>query len=165
MAVFVYNDREYSVESRRIEEGKIKATVNGKETELEFVKDKENLFIKTEDSALIPVIYARDGNNFYISLNGKTYTLHLKTIEEQADISSEKSDNGSIEPPMPGKILELKVSEGDSVEENQVLLVMESMKLQVEIKAPFTGKVEKVNVKEGQTVNAGECLLKLEKSV
>ncbi len=165
MAVFVYNEKEYSIDSRKIDGEKIKAVVNGKEVEIEFLKKGEKLFLKTENSGLIPVIYAREGNNFYISVNGETYALHLKTIEEQADISSGNSDNGVIEPPMPGKVLELKVKEGDKVGENEVLLVMESMKLQVEIKAPFAGKVGEVNVKEGQTVNAGECLIKLEKSV
>src|SRR5579871_55737 len=60
--------------------------------------------------------------------------------------------------PMPGKVIRLLVSVGDSVEAGQGLLVVEAMKMQNEIRSPKSGKVERLLVKEGQAVNAGETL-------
>ena len=60
--------------------------------------------------------------------------------------------------PMPGKVVRLLVKEGDHVEADQGLLVVEAMKMQNEIRSPKSGTVERVLAKEGQPVNAGEVL-------
>jgi biotin carboxyl carrier protein len=59
---------------------------------------------------------------------------------------------------MAGKVLELKVSTGDLVEEGLVLAVVESMKMQIEVKAPLGGRVEKVLVKEGEVLDGPDLL-------
>ena len=60
---------------------------------------------------------------------------------------------------MAGKILEVKVSEGDLVEEGAVLAVVESMKMQIEVKAPLRGRIETVLVKEGEVLDGPELLV------
>ncbi len=60
--------------------------------------------------------------------------------------------------PMPGKVVRLLVKAGDSVEAGQGLLVMETMKMQNEIRSPKSGVVERLLAEEGQAVNAGEVL-------
>ncbi len=62
---------------------------------------------------------------------------------------------------MPGKIVKLMVAPGDSVEKDQVLLVMEAMKMENPIKAPQAGKIAKVAVTEGQAVETGADLIQL----
>jgi acetyl/propionyl-CoA carboxylase alpha subunit len=65
---------------------------------------------------------------------------------------------GEVRAPMAGKVLELKVSAGDLVEEGAVLAVVESMKMQIEVKAPLSGRVDKVLVKEGEVLDGPELL-------
>jgi acetyl/propionyl-CoA carboxylase alpha subunit len=65
---------------------------------------------------------------------------------------------GEVRAPMAGKVLEVKVSAGDLVEEGAVLAVVESMKMQIEVKAPLGGRVEKVLVKEGEVLDGPELL-------
>jgi biotin carboxyl carrier protein len=60
--------------------------------------------------------------------------------------------------PMPGKVVRVLAKEGDEVDANQGLFVVEAMKMQNEIRSPKKGKLEKIFVKEGQVVNAGEPL-------
>lgn len=67
-----------------------------------------------------------------------------------------------IKPPMPGKIVNVAVKEGDDVQPGQLLVVLEAMKMQNEIVAPGAAKVKKVNVKPGQTVEAKDVLVELE---
>ncbi len=76
---------------------------------------------------------------------------------------SRKAD-GRIKPPMPGKVVEVKVKEGQLVAEGEVLLVLEAMKMQNDLKAPMAGKVVKVNVADGMNVEATTVMLELEAS-
>jgi biotin carboxyl carrier protein len=59
---------------------------------------------------------------------------------------------------MPGKIVRLLVSRGESVKLGQGLMVIEAMKMQNEVRSPKSGTVERLVVKEGQAVNVGETL-------
>ena len=61
--------------------------------------------------------------------------------------------------PMPGKILQLKVKEGDSVNEGDTLLILEAMKMENEIVANTSGNVKKINVAANDMVDTGDVLL------
>ncbi|MCB0309567.1 MAG: biotin/lipoyl-binding protein, partial [Bdellovibrionales bacterium] len=67
----------------------------------------------------------------------------------------------NIVSPMPGKILQIKVSEGDKVTKDQTLIIMEAMKMELTLKANSEGNVEKVSVKENDIVSAGTVLIEL----
>ena len=60
--------------------------------------------------------------------------------------------------PMPGLVLRINVKEGDSVNKNGLLLVMEAMKMENEIFAPVAGKVTKICVKQGDQLMADDVL-------
>jgi glutaconyl-CoA decarboxylase len=65
---------------------------------------------------------------------------------------------GAIVAPMTGKIVSVKVKKGDVVKQNQVLCVVEAMKMENEIAASKAGTVREVNVSEGSSVSEGETL-------
>ena len=75
--------------------------------------------------------------------------------------SGRKSD-GRVKPPMPGKIVEVKVKEGQDVKEGDVLCVLEAMKMQNDLKAPMAGKVTRVHVSDGANVEATTVLIEVE---
>ena len=64
-----------------------------------------------------------------------------------------------IAAPMPGKVIRILVSVGDTVEAKQGLVVVEAMKMQNEIRAPKSGKIERIFIREGQAIAAGEALI------
>ena len=66
--------------------------------------------------------------------------------------------------PMPGKILEVLVAKGDTVEAGQTLVVMEAMKLQLNIDAAYAGTVDAVPFKAGDLVSDGDELVSLTKN-
>ena len=55
----------------------------------------------------------------------------------------------------------MQVNEGDQVKKNQVLTVVEAMKMETEIVSPVDGTVDTIYVSEGQTVESGELMMKL----
>ena len=61
-----------------------------------------------------------------------------------------------------GTVWEIRVNVGDQVEEEQVLVVIESMKMEMPIESPAAGKVVSIAVNKGQSVEEGEVLLTLE---
>jgi glutaconyl-CoA decarboxylase len=67
----------------------------------------------------------------------------------------------TIESPMPGTILDVRVKVGDAVVEGQVLVMLEAMKMENEIMAPSAGVVDSVQVAKGASVNTGDVLVSL----
>ena len=67
----------------------------------------------------------------------------------------------SVTAPMPGTILEVKVSAGQAVKKGDVICVLEAMKMENDIPAPCDGVIASVNVQKGSTVNANDVLVTL----
>lgn len=66
-----------------------------------------------------------------------------------------------VDAPMPGNILDVKVSNGTAVKAGQVLVILEAMKMENEIVAPQDGTVASINVNKGDTVEAGQTIITL----
>ncbi len=69
---------------------------------------------------------------------------------------------GTVMAPMPGTVLSIKVKEGDEVEQGQVLLVLEAMKMENEITSPRGGTVKSINAAENDSVGSGDVLVVIE---
>lgn len=69
---------------------------------------------------------------------------------------------GKITAQMAGRIIELKVNEGDSVVEGQTVIVLESMKMEMPITASISGTVKEVNCVTGDAVASGALLMEIE---
>ncbi len=68
----------------------------------------------------------------------------------------------TVEAPMVGKILKIEKNVGDHVDEDEVMIVMEAMKMEIPIVAPVTGTVKEVKVAVGQAVEAEQALAVIE---
>lgn len=116
------------------------------------------------------------GNEYTVKVNGKNYAVKLDgdkkaTVNGKAyDIAVSEGisaapvasgDGKPVEAPLPGNILRICVSEGDSVAEGDVILVVEAMKMETEIKAPEAGTVQSILVAQGDKVQTGQTLVTL----
>lgn len=103
-------------------------------------------------------------NNGIVSEGPRQLDLEVRRARpelERSRAGGRKAD-GRVKPPMPGKIVEVKVKEGQEVAEGDVLCVLEAMKMQNDLKAPFGGKVLRVHVKDGANVEASTVLVELQ---
>jgi len=102
------------------------------------------------------VYAAQDDSKIFLHLDGKTFQLDV--VDEFGDADEGGAGSGRIKAPMPGVMIESYVREGDQVEEGQALLLIESMKLQTEIKASLAGVVSKIGFAAGASFEKGAVL-------
>lgn len=84
-----------------------------------------------------------------------------RPVLQRAGGAGRRAD-GKVKPPMPGKVVEVRVKEGQSVAEGEILVVLEAMKMQNDIKSPLAGTVAKVHVKDGSNVESSTVLLEID---
>jgi biotin carboxyl carrier protein len=115
--------------------------------------------------AAVDWVFWEDGLD-YLLLQADNYTyrflrprpLSTDTLATAVHLPHENS----LEAPMPGKVIEVLVGEGATVEENARLVVMEAMKMELTIRAPHAGRVKRLPVGVGQLVDAGTVLVEIE---
>ncbi len=104
---------------------------------------------------------ARIGAAYHVAIDGEVYVL----TAESADAADDHP--GALAPPqivapMPGKVLQVLVRAGQTVAADEVLLVLEAMKMEHRIAAEAPATVRAVHVGDGQMVDAGTVLIELE---
>ena len=118
--------------------------INDKEYEVEVERGKANI-LKTKEvtapSASAPVVAS------------------TPVAAPAAPVVS--AGDQAVKSPMPGTILDIKVSQGSSVKKGQILLILEAMKMENEIVAADDGVVTQIFVSKGSSVSTGDMLILL----
>ena len=100
--------------------------------------------------------HARDGDLTWVGLAGRAWGFR----EERVVLRGGSASAGaSLEAPMPGNVLAVNVDEGDAVSEGDVLVVLESMKMELQVVAPSDGVVGELAVSQGEQVELGQALV------
>lgn len=157
------------------------------EATLELERDGEQVRVRREGSdewRRVALERVGDSGLYLLMVNDRPIEIYLErrrggavaTIGRNAfnyDVSRWRPNSGTrtktavasgvarVTAPMTGSIVEVRCKHGDSVTEGQVVLVIESMKMNNELRSPADGVVESVPVKAGQRVKAGELLVAL----
>ena len=100
----------------------------------------------------------RHEDTVWVRFEGRTYRFEV----ERGRTRKRAQGAGDLSSPMPGQVQKVLVAVGDAVEAHQPLMVVEAMKMQLEIKAPRDGTVKKLLAGEGDQVEAGVPLAELE---
>ena len=102
-------------------------------------------------------IFEVNGNRRIIKIKDKTVTAN----SSNSVLYANEDDPMEIGANIPGNIIKVLVKEGEKVEANQPIAVIEAMKMETNILASAAGTVERIYVSEGQQVKAGEMVAKL----
>jgi len=107
-----------------------------------------------QTSTIIPF-----SHKLHIFTSGKHHILTLPTITSDAETKTASQD--ILKSPMPATVIEVRVKAGDEVKEGQVCAVLESMKMEISIRAGRDGVVGSVGVEKGDVVEEGAVLVAL----
>ena len=115
---------------------------------------------RTESGQSLTFAWAWVGADLHLWMDGALFVFQRAESRRRGG-SAATEGSGDILAPMPGAVLEVLVTEGDRVERNQTVALMESMKMELVITAPRAGIVRRVSVEPGQQVDRGMRLLEL----
>lgn len=117
------------------------------------------LSIQLGDRVIKSVISEGDDNKF-IFIDGNIFKV--KRIELTGRKTTEKKE-GDLHSPISGTVVRCKVKEGTSVKKDDVILIIEAMKMEYLIRAPYSGVVMKIHFKEKDQIEIGQLTAEIQK--
>lgn len=111
---------------------------------------------------------------YKVKVNGKVYEVELEEVKEVAGsiaapaaapaaaAPAPTTGGAKVPAPMAGKILDVKVAVGQKIAKGDVVVILEAMKLENEIRSPLDGTVKAIVAAKGAMVNNGDALIVLE---
>jgi 3-methylcrotonyl-CoA carboxylase alpha subunit len=150
----------YTVRLERAPDGSYVATIGERSFPVEAQPLKDGGWLLTIEGQRFTVYGAAAGDQRYLHLNGQSYTLTVP--DTRAKRRKGAAAGGDLTAQMPGQVADVLVTEGDTVEAGQTLIILEAMKMQIRVIAPTAGRVRRLLVGKGMVVERGQILLELE---
>jgi len=154
------NGQTFEIEVNR--DGKI--TINGDERNADFQMISQSLYSALINNASYEALVEFRDGKYNVLMSGDQYEVEVLD-ERQSRLSKASGGFGVsqgeivIRSPMPGLIVAVNVEEGQAVKQGDALCVLESMKMENEIKAPRDGSVTRVSVAKGDRVEQNKALI------
>lgn len=159
--VATINEREYLIEI--LDESHI--LVDGKPYQVDFdsISDQPVFSLLLDGQSYESYVYP-DQDGWQVLLYGSLYLVNVEDEREKRLLAAAQGrvidrQEYYLRAPMPGLVIAVPVVEGQRVDKGEVLLVLESMKMQNELKSPRAGLVSRVKVKPGDRVEQRQTLL------
>ncbi|MGB1288148.1 MAG: biotin/lipoyl-containing protein [Aggregatilineales bacterium] len=159
--VTILNDEQYEIEIH--EDGTL--LVDGEIHEVDFLSLGQSLFSIITDNHSLQAVIEEDAGMVDVQLGGRVY--ETRVLDERAMLMATRrggltTGSGELPSPMPGLIVKVNVEVGQAVEVGQTVVILESMKMQNELKAQIDGTVTEVHCANGDTVDKNDVLLVIE---
>lgn len=159
------DEKQYEVEilnSRQV-------SVNGKIYDVDFqsISGQPIFSLLVDGGSYQAHVYPGEEETLQVLMRGTLYTALIEDEREKrlrgaAGGGVSTSGEFIMKAPMPGLIVKVAVNEGDQIKKGQVLVILESMKMQNELKSPRDGKVSRIQVKAGDSVEQRQSMISVE---
>lgn len=118
--------------------------------------------IHNNRSHLIHII--KENGYYHVHLDGLHFPFRVedertRALRELVKKSASLSGEHAIRAPIPGLIRQIKVKEGEKIDQNQALFILEAMKMENEIRSEFSGIIKKISVSEGSPVEKNQVII------
>ncbi len=158
---FIINNEGYQTD---ISNGTVEIEIGPRATVSPQPKNKYIITINGVDKEVW--VLGREGDTYIIGVDGKELEVRAQDPFEalrnkMGFQKSEESQENEVRAPMPGRIIDILVNEGDEIEEGTPLFILEAMKMENIVKSPSVGTVSGVNSESGQTVQKNDVVIKL----
>lgn len=167
---------------------KFEAIINDETTELELSEDTGE--VQFADEKHFYEFHRQENGRYLLRMGTKLYKIdnveydkytvrftinghwHEVDVRNEQDLLLDRLGfkrpgeigEGELNAPMPGKILEVLVNEGDEVELGDPVAILEAMKMENELKAPIKGVISSIAVKQGDSLEKDALILEIEAS-
>lgn len=142
--------------------------IDGNELNIDFVEQEDlHYSFDWNGKRYHCELVSRDQNKPVVKVNGVEYKYSIESLfsfvrRGMINTGDDKADANNITAPMPGKIVDIFLNEGDLVNEGEPILTLEAMKMQNEINAHCNGVIQKIRVQAGQSVMKDELLVEIQ---
>ncbi|MCK4547955.1 MAG: biotin/lipoyl-binding protein [Candidatus Eisenbacteria sp.] len=161
-AELVYNGERYLVSVDR-PEGATAARIDERSIEAEITRLSPDCFSLRIGPKQTTVFVARSDEKVFVHVGGRLFEFEEAGAQGGAFAGGGGAvADGSVSSPMPGRVVKMAVQEGQQVEKNQVLVIVEAMKMENPLKSSVAGTVKKIHYAEGDLVDAGKPIVEVE---
>jgi biotin carboxyl carrier protein len=142
-----------------------RVVINGKEYQIDFHPVSEQpVYSMLVDGKSYEAYVNPADNTWSVLLHGHQYSIQIEDEREKRlrSASSRNLSEGSeyhLKAPMPGLVITVLVKEGQKIKKDELLLILESMKMQNELKSPRDGVVSRIRIQPGESVEQRQILL------
>lgn len=159
--VTIINKKQYEIEIQK--DGSV--LINGETRHVDFLALDPSLYSVITDTTSLQVVIDEDKGHYSIMMGGRLYEGQV--LDERALLLAQRKgglggSSGDVNSPMPGLIVAVPVEQGQAVKQGQTVIILESMKMQNELKAPVDGVISTIHVSAGQTVDKGAVLVTIQ---
>jgi acetyl/propionyl-CoA carboxylase alpha subunit len=135
-----YDNSEYIAEAEEIKPGQLKIKIGNK---------------------IIKSIITEGDKEKFVFVDGEVFKV--KPVQLTGMKKEKRKEQGDLSSPISGRVVSVKVKNGDSVKKGDILMVIEAMKMEYLIRAPYNGKIKKVFFKEKDQIEIGKQTIEITK--
>jgi biotin carboxyl carrier protein len=159
----------YCVNDQRVEiqQGDRFLEVNGKPVQVQLIATPNGTVkMLLNDEVLTFTVINKDLNGILFEKDGKQYQvskeIEVESTNTESPASLSATETIAVKAPLPGVVIKLSVNPGDAVKKDDVVLVVESMKMQIDVRSTAAGTVKAIPVKPGDQVEVDMVVVELE---
>ena len=160
-------DQTHKIEVQELEQDHVyRIVIDGNERIIDGRQLSAHMYSLLVDDQSFTIDVTEKDDQYTVSCEGKTFQFKLlderRALRPGEASSRDGAGDKEIRSFMPGKVVEVMVAVGDTVEKEQGVLIIEAMKMENEIRTSAAGTVKSIFVEAGQAVESGELLIELE---
>lgn len=147
-------------------EGKVRIQDREHKVDLQSIDTASLYSLLIDNRSYEMLIEEREEGEYHVLLRGELYAVQVEgyfrhRMSQRRRVQARPSGRMTIRAPMPGLVMDVLVGENQEVSTGDVLIILESMKMENEVRAPCDGRVNKVRVHPSDTVEKGQTLVVL----
>ncbi len=140
-------------------EGRVWVDRQPLDVDLEGIEGQPRYSLLVDHRSYDALVEAGEDGACQVVVRGRPYRASLEGGRQQRGASRRRrSGSAEVRAPLPGLVVEMRVTEGQAVKEGEVVAVLESMKMKIELRAPRDGVVQALQDLAGREVAQGEAL-------
>ena len=158
--VTIINERRFEIEVDN--DGRV--MIDGEERDVDFLNLGGSLYSLITENKSFEAVIDDDEGRIDVMMRGRLFEAQV--LDERAMLLMQRrggmvDSSGEVHAPMPGLIVDVTVEEGDAVAKGQTVIILESMKMQNELKSPIDGIARAIHAVAGQAVDKNDLLVEI----